>query len=203
MGDEANTTIKERLGKLQAKQRRAERIRTFTIAGTVLLGVGSVVAAGTVMIRNELSRTSLDAVQTVAISSRNHTTEAVTYPQSPPIGGDHDPAWQNCGIYSEQPRGENVVHALEHGAVWITYRPGLPQADIDRLRELVSSRDYVVLSPFAGQDSPVVASAWGSQLTFATLDDPRLPAFLNAYIQGPGTPEQGAACTGGVGEPVL
>ncbi|WP_338675327.1 DUF3105 domain-containing protein [Streptomyces sp. SCSIO 30461] len=27
---------------------------------------------------------------------RNHVTGGVTYPMTPPAGGDHDPGWQNC-----------------------------------------------------------------------------------------------------------
>ncbi|MEO3856907.1 DUF3105 domain-containing protein [Acrocarpospora sp. B8E8] len=33
-----------------------------------------------------------------------------------------DPTWQNCGVYAKSLRKENVVHAQEHGAVWITVR---------------------------------------------------------------------------------
>jgi hypothetical protein len=45
----------------------------------------------------------------------------------PPAGGPHNPSWQNCGFYDELVRDENAVHSLEHGAVWITYQPDLPQ----------------------------------------------------------------------------
>jgi hypothetical protein len=49
--------------------------------------------------------------------------------------------------------------------------------------------------------SPVVASAWGKQLRLDGAGDPRLERFVSAFQQGPQTPEPGAACTGGVGEP--
>jgi hypothetical protein len=47
----------------------------------------------------------------------------VDYPQSPPVGGPHNPIWQNCGFYSKPVRDEYAVHSMEHGAVWITYSP--------------------------------------------------------------------------------
>jgi hypothetical protein len=47
----------------------------------------------------------------------------------------------------------------------------------------------------------VVASAWGKQLRLEGADDPDLEQFVRAYQRGPQTPEPGAACTGGVGEP--
>jgi hypothetical protein len=65
---------------------------------------------------------------------------SVDYMQSPPVGGDHASIWQNCGFYSEPVRNETAVHSMEHGAVWITYRPGLPTEQVDKLRELATFR---------------------------------------------------------------
>ena len=57
------------------------------------------------------------------------------YPTSPPAGGAHDAAWLDCGVYDEPIRDENAVHDLEHGTVWISYRPDLD--DDDGVRWLV------------------------------------------------------------------
>ena len=92
------------------------------------------------------------------------------------------------------------MHALEHGAVWVTYRPDLPAAQVTALRKSLPST-YAVLSPFTGLKAPVVVSAWGKQLVLTGADDPRLSAFVKAYRQGPQTPEPGAACSGGTGNP--
>jgi hypothetical protein len=133
--------------------------------------------------------------------SRSHTGEPVSYPQTPPVGGPHNPVWQNCGFYSEPVRNENAVHSMEHGAVWITYRPDLPGGQVETLRDLAQGRNYVLVSPYPGLPSPVVASAWGKQLQLDSADDPRLEQFVSAYSQGPQTPEPGATCSGGVGSP--
>jgi hypothetical protein len=47
----------------------------------------------------------------------------------------------------------------------------------------------------------VVASAWDKQLRVDSAKDPRLEQFISAYQQGSQTPERGAACSSGVGEP--
>jgi hypothetical protein len=137
----------------------------------------------------------------VAFGVNNHTEEPVDYEQSPPVGGAHNPIWQNSGFYTEPVKDENAVHTLEHGAVWITYQPNLPQEQKDRLRQLVSGQDCLIASPYDGLDSPVVASAWGRQIALDGADDPDLEKFIRSYRRGPQTPEPGAACTGGVGEP--
>ncbi|MCT9934495.1 DUF3105 domain-containing protein [Planotetraspora sp. A-T 1434] len=202
MSSAEQATRRERLSQLQARQRGSERLRKVTLIGTSTLLVSGIAVAGGVLFLKERNKTSLDAVRTYAIKDRDHTTEAVTYPQSPPVGGDHDPTWINCGIYDQPVRAENVVHAQEHGAVWITHSPDLAKGDLQKLRNLVAGQEYVVLSPFAGQRSAVVASAWGKQLTLDGTDDPRLARFIRAHVKSPQAPEPGAPCDGGTGEPV-
>jgi hypothetical protein len=132
---------------------------------------------------------------------RNHVDTPVHYPQTPPVGGNHAPIWQNCGFYSQPIASENGVHSMEHGAVWITYRPTLSSHDIGKLKDL-TSQPYVLVSPWEkGLPSPVVASAWGKQLRLPNVSDPRLKQFVRAFRVGPQTPEPGAACTGGLGSP--
>jgi len=130
-----------------------------------------------------------------------HTEANVDYEQSPPAGGEHNPVWQNQGFYTEPVRDETAVHTLEHGAVWITFQPDLPQAQKDRIRELTEGQTCMLASPFPDLSSPVVASAWGKQLNLDNADSPELERFIRAFRQGPQTPEPGATCTGGVGAP--
>jgi hypothetical protein len=129
-----------------------------------------------------------------------HTEAAVDYEQSPPAGGEHNPIWQNAGFYEKPVRNETAVHTLEHGAVWITYQPDLPQEQKEAIRELVEAQTCVLASPYEGLDARVVASAWGKQLRLESADDSDLQSFIQSYLQGPQTPEPGAACTGGTAE---
>lgn len=146
---------------------------------------------------------SIEGVRTYPDLSRNHVSARVRYPRTPPVGGDHAPVWQNCdgAVYDQPPPDERAVHSLEHGAVWVTYRPGLPAEQLARLRELVDGSDYRMLSPYPDQPAPVIATAWGSQLALKSADDTRLPRFLDAHTQGPQTPEPGAPCDGGLPTP--
>lgn len=130
-----------------------------------------------------------------------HTEAVVDYEQSPPAGGEHSPVWQNSGFYEEPVRSETAVHTLEHGAVWITYQPDLPQDQKNVLMDLVEGQTCMLASPYPGLDSPVVASAWGKQLRLEDADSADLESFVRAYRQGPQTPEPGATCTGGTADP--
>ena len=152
--------------------------------------------------RQKRESTPPDDVQTYDVGQAgDHTQGDVDYAQTPPAGGAHNDIWQNCGFYDEPITDEVAVHSLEHGAVWITYTPDVPQDEIERLRDLSEGNDFVLVSPYPDQGSPIVATAWGKQLALESAEDSNLERFINAYTQGPQTPEPGALCTGGVGDP--
>ena len=129
---------------------------------------------------------SLDGVQTFTVEAA-HAEGPLTYPQTPPVGGTHNPIWQACAVYDVPVPNEKAVHSMEHGAVWITYRPDLPPADIQSLATFARGRDHVLLSPYGdGLPAPVVVTAWGRQLRLDSAKDPRLAEFVRLYInQGP------------------
>jgi hypothetical protein len=129
-----------------------------------------------------------------------HTTDPVHYQQVPPAGGPHDPTWDDCGVYTQPPRNENAVHDLEHGTVWITYRPGLDPTDVQKLETALDTvkSQKIMLSPYPGLPSPVVVTVWDAQLDLEGADDPRLPIFLKFYGDGHTAPEAAfASCKGG------
>ncbi|GAA5160725.1 DUF3105 domain-containing protein [Ornithinimicrobium tianjinense] len=186
-----------RVAKIQKASQAAERRRGALIwvtAAVVLAAiVGAVVFA---IVRDSPALADLSGVQDYAYEGSQHTPSAVTYAENPPVGGEHNDAWWNCGVYEQEVPKEHAVHSLEHGAVWLTYQPSLPADQIALLEEL-GGEDYMLVSPLADQSSPVVASSWNHQLSLDTADEKTLKAFIRAYKQGPDTPELGAACTSG------
>jgi hypothetical protein len=190
---------RQHLAKMRAEAKRKERRSAMLFWGAgglvIVLLVGVV---GFYLIR-ENARTSLDEVRTFAYKGAVHKDSKVTYKESPPVGGPHNSVWQNCGVYDQPINNENAVHSMEHGAVWITYRPDLPKSDVTRLGDLVNS-DYMLLSPYPGLTAPVVVSSWNHQLVLKGADDPRLPKYIAKYKQNPTfTPELGASCQQGTG----
>lgn len=164
------------------------------LAVVVLIAVGFIAGMG--------EQSELQArVRPIAVASRNHVQGSVPYPETPPAGGDHAPVWQNCGYYPEPIVPEMGVHTLEHGAVWVTYRPDLSADQVDRLRQKAAGQTFVLVTPFEGLPAPIVATAWGRQLDLESADDSALNAFIREFRQGSTTPEPGAPCTGGSGAP--
>jgi hypothetical protein len=131
--------------------------------------------------------------------ARDHVQTAVQYPDypaRPPVGGEHNPLPQQCGVYTEPIPAEHAIHSLEHGAAWITYSPDLPADQVEMLTELVDGNPYAMLSPLEGQESPVVVTAWGRQIERDSAEDDDVRRFVRTYADGRQTPEKGAACAG-------
>jgi hypothetical protein len=104
----------------------------------------------------------ITGLETFEVDSAAHTEDDVDYPQDPPAGGPHNPVWQSCGFYEAPVRPEHAVHSQEHGAVWITFRPGLPERELTLLERLVERNEYVLVSPYPEQAEPVIVSPGAS-----------------------------------------
>lgn len=148
----------------------------------------------------EIDTSNLDLVQEYDDLDPTHVPGEVDYPQSPPVGGNHAPEWLECGVYDVPVREENVVHDLEHGTTWITYRDDLVDGDgVAQLEEQLP--DNGILSPYPDQEAAVVITSWGRQLELLGPDDPRIGLFIAEYGAGETAPEPFASCNGGLTDP--
>jgi hypothetical protein len=127
------------------------------------------------------------------------TEERVAYNRFPPVGGPHDGVWAACNgvVYTVPVRDENMVHTLEHGAVWVTYNPDtIAAGDLDVLTSLVENQTYISLSPYPGLDSPISLQGWAHQLKVDSASDERVRQFIAAVRLNPYLyPETGATCS--------
>lgn len=177
---------------------RRRRLLLVVVAGALALTLVAM-AVGVPLVVAEIrdrAAPTLDDVRVFEEVGAEHTNNSVRYDPVPPVGGPHAPAWLECGVYEEQVRDENLVHSLEHGTVWITYDPDLPVEDVRLLVDALPNEG--ILSPYPGQDAPVIATVWARQLLLHGADDDRLPLFLEEYGDGHTAPEPFASCAGGV-----
>lgn len=136
---------------------------------------------------------------TAGTVQHDHVLGPVSYSITPPVGGPHNPIWMNAGVYTTPVPSERAVHNLEHGAVWITYRPDLPAAQVNELVSFVGKQSlidesgatriagqksrYMDLSPWSTNalPAPIVISSWGYQLQVDSPTDPRLQRFVDTF----------------------
>ncbi|MET7679608.1 DUF3105 domain-containing protein [Streptomyces sp. NPDC005423] len=212
----SNAARKARIEEMRrAEQARERRNRVLMVTAAVVVVAGLVVG-GFVLVDSRSDGkhstasdsksgsghfvTGADGVRTwKGTLARNHVTGTLSYPMHPPVGGDHNPVWLNCNgdVYTKAVKDENAVHALEHGAVWVTYNAKAPADDVKALAAKVKQTPYSLMSPYPNQKDPIMLSAWGHQRTVRSAADPAVNTFFAKFVQGSQTPEPGASCTGG------
>ncbi|MEV4557720.1 DUF3105 domain-containing protein [Kitasatospora sp. NPDC049285] len=208
-----------RIAELRAVEQRRERrnkILTISISSVLILAMAGgaswlaldakhkqdkkdAAAKAEQQAKADAAKVPIDGVKTFDNLTRNHVTTPVTYPQTPPVGGDHNPIWLNCmgNVYDQPVKNENAVHSLEHGAVWVTYNGKATADDIKKLGDKVKVTPYTMMSPYPDEQGTITLSAWGTQLVVDKADDPRVEQFFTKYVQGPQTQEPGASCSSG------
>ncbi|WP_424214041.1 DUF3105 domain-containing protein [Streptomyces sp. BI20] len=200
-----------RIAEMRKAEKTRDRRNKFIAIGASVAIVAGLVGFGTYVLLKADEKAEQKAEQAkapigeektwdAAKLGRNHVETQVKYEMKPPVGGDHNPRWMNCSgdVYTAPIPEVNAVHSLEHGAVWITYNAKAPKADVEKLAEKVKKTQYTLMSPVEDQAGTIMLSAWGKQVTVKDASDPRVDQFFSKYVQGPQTPEPGAACTGGV-----
>jgi hypothetical protein len=188
-------------------------VRTWIVAGvvTALLGL-TVVACGDDDSETDPanafedgttgSTLPIDTVVTYQVTERNHVDTEVNYPQTPPVGGNHAPAWQTCAFYDKPIYKEAGTHSLEHGAVWITFKPDIPAAEIEKIRALTEQPETLASPWDEANDgtlpAPIVVSAWGAQVGVNSIDSAAVADFIDTYREAASSPEAGVPCSQGI-----
>ena len=126
-------------------------------------------------------------------------TVSVPYPTIPPYGGPHYVNPTPCGILSATPRFENVVHALEHGAVVFWYSPHeLGGDEVRRLSELavdlLTDGHYVIVAPYGSLGHPLVLVSWGKRMPLATFEEETILAYVDAFHDDAPEPLAAGGC---------
>ena len=117
--------------------------------------------------------------------SRDHIKAEAThdnYNSNPPTGGWHNAQAVQSGIYSKEFPDEQLVHNLEHGHIWIAYKPDLPKEQIDALARI--ALDYgskIIMAPRSANDAPIALVAWERLLKLDTVDELQIQAFIDVY----------------------
>lgn len=123
---------------------------------------------------------------------------SVTYDgPEPPTSGDHsEPVpWQ---IYTQEIPDMNVIHNMEHGGVYISYRPDLPANQVAKIQALFfapySNKDFTVskaiLAPRAKNDAPIIMSSWLRSMKLDSFDEQKM---IEYYRQNVGKSPEPAA----------
>lgn len=109
------------------------------------------------------------------------------YNSNPPTSGPHYPQPAPWGVYADQRPDEELIHNLEHGGIWISYKDPGDQALIDQLKDIADNYPIkVIMTPRPGNDSRIAVAAWTRLLPLEAFDQGQIKNFIKAYInKGP------------------
>ena len=131
-------------------------------------------------------------------NGRKHVEAKEYGGEEPPTSGDHaEPLpWQ---VYDQEVPDGNVIHNMEHGGVYISYRPDLPKEQVAKIRALFSkpysnptfSPIKAIVAPRKNNKAPIVMSSWTRSQTFESFDEAKM---IDYYLKNTGkSPEPGAS----------
>ncbi len=126
-----------------------------------------------------------DESQPVPVVGRDHIAPGAPpsrYNSNPPTSGDHYPAPVRAAFYEQQVPDGYLIHNLEHGHIWLSWRDESDSEAIDLFRQLHEQfPEWVVVSHRPENDLRLAAAAWGRLLKLDAPDRDALTAFIMRY----------------------
>lgn len=117
--------------------------------------------------------------------SAEHISLGAAHPEynsNPPTGGWHYDTPAQAGIYDKELADEQLIHNLEHGHIWISYRPDLDTAVVDKLAEIAKSHgSKIIMAPRAKNTFPIVLVSWEYLLKLESFDEMQIEGFIKAH----------------------
>jgi len=170
----------------QVRDRRMGKVKKIVIWVMIL---GATVVAGWFGIQALTPESLEDDYSSVMRSEgSSHVQEGtrVTYQSNPPTSGNHWATPLRDGIYDMQKPDEGAVHSLEHGRVWITYKPDIGKEAIDAIKNVLKGQFGIIMSPRAANETDIALAAWVRLDTFdlnedGTVDTKRILDFAQRY----------------------
>lgn len=169
----------------EAEALKTRRIKTFKKIGNWIVGLAIVVGAGWLLVIVTGPKEA-DRSQEVPILGRDHIalgTIYTSYNSNPPTSGPHYASPAPAQFYDEELPDEQLVHNLEHGNIWIAYKPDLPKNLIDALKGF--SGWNIIVSPRSKNDTDIALVAWGRldkfDISSGNFDKQRIKDFISRY----------------------
>lgn len=185
--NEQNLTKRERMElRHAAESDRYKKERQKQFAKKILFWIGGVVLViGIVYGIAQLAKISEGERpgQAVAIQGREHipvNASHPTYNSNPPTSGWHYEGPAAWGVYQRELPDEQLIHNLEHGGIWISYKDIAPETKT-KLETLANKYSgSVVLTPRSKNTAPIVLAAWGRLQELTEYDEGAIIAFIKA-----------------------
>lgn len=161
----------------------------------IFYGIITILVVGTVgyvgLIQKSKPKEAILGVQYADLGTK-HVPDGtkVEYNSSPPSSGHHYQAPELKGFYDREMTDGNLVHNLEHGYVWIAYRPDLPPDQVQKLKGLFSkpfsnpkfTPSKAIVTKRSNNPAPISIVAWRWTMNFEDYDEDKLIKFYLQHV---------------------
>lgn len=123
---------------------------------------------------------------------KKHVPEGtpVRYNSNPPSSGSHYQSPAPKGFYEQEIPDGTLLHNLEHGYVWVAYRPDLPPSQVKKLKGLFSSPlsnpkftpSKAVVAPRSNNPAPISIVSWRWTMNLDSYDENKLMQFYLQHV---------------------
>jgi hypothetical protein len=196
----------------EAARRRARRVasirRTFTSLGIAVAAVAAIVLFQSLQGPNDIPEAAIRAAEIAACSEVEQPASSApqgqhltadrlpySYSDTPATSGFHEQSLITTPkVFDTQPPETQVVHSLEHGAVFVYYLPeadgGVAQDIVERLAEIARGNQATYLAPYPTltPETALTLTAWNRRQSCPTTategDDPLTPQSAATIVNG-------------------
>mgnify|MGYP001607794400 FL=1 len=150
--------------------RRGKAKKLVWVIGLLLLVAGIVVGS----IAYSRYRDRVIPGDTYPDEGQQHVslTYQFDYSSNPPSSGPHYGSPAQWGVYDYEVNDKLFIHNLEHGGVWIAYRPTIAVEAFGELKSFVDEfgGSKLVMAPRTANDRDVALTAWTRVFKFDIHD---------------------------------
>ena len=148
----------------------------------VVLGLAVLTAWG---ISYSRSRSKDLPGKSIPDQGREHVplSEKHEYNSNPPVSGWHYAVPAEWGIYKDELDDKILIHNLEHGGIWISYKPGIPEDIRKKLEGFYDKYGRkVIIAPRSANDADIALAAWNrlDKFSIGEYSDERVEKFIKA-----------------------
>lgn len=180
----------------EARKQKIKSIKRLLVLIVVLVVVFGGVYLAVKKSQRKIASRKIFAVK-ITDQGRDHIAIGASHPvynSNPPVSGWHYEKEADRGVYNKQLPDEQLIHNLEHGYIWISYRPDASPEIIKQLSGFYGLGSKIIVEPRIGNDQLIALAAWGwldkfdsqSKESLNNEELKRISDFIDTYIgQGP------------------
>lgn len=178
-GHETNRSERERL--INRARRRKILKRSLVSSGITVLVIGIVF----VLVRYQ-KRSGPITGENIPDQGRAHVSLGTRfdYNSNPPTSGPHHAIPAEWGVYQQAIHDQILIHNLEHGGIWISYRLSVASSTVEQLE--VIAKEFgrkVIMAPRPANDADIALAAWNhlDKFSEAEFSEQRVRKFIIAF----------------------